>query len=153
MLREGGVAIQNQTNVEELYNKVLQLYGRMGGAATITIMVAATLLVTVFGFVTLVMLPTNHFVPCAPNGRYHPVVRAVLAVVRNLIGGVVLVMGLVMIVPMVPGPGLVFILLGLSLVTFPGKRKLEMRLLRVPSVNKFISRMRARFDRPPFELP
>lgn len=142
-----------KTSVEELYNTVMRVYGQMGGAATLTIMVATTLLATCLGFATLVMLPANHFIPCAPSERFHPFVRGMLAVLRNLVGGVVLVMGLIMIVPMVPGPGLVFILLGLSLVTFPGKRRLEMRLLRVPSVNHFINRLRARFERPPFELP
>ena len=153
MLKGGGFAIQNQTSVEGLYNKVIQVYAGMGGAATVTIMVAATLLATILGFITLVMLPSNHFVPCAPSTRFNPLIRGILMVLRNLVGGVVLLMGLIMIVPMVPGPGLVFILLGLSLVTFPGKRKLEMRLLRVRSVNNSISRLRARFDRPPFELP
>lgn len=146
-------AIQDQSNVRELYNRAVALFTQLGGGLTVGVMVAATVLATVFGFATLVMLPASHFVTGEPVIRRHPLLRGLLAVLRNLVGGVVLLMGLVMIVPLVPGPGLVFLLLGLSLVTFPGKRSLELKLLRLPSVNGFITRLRARFGRAPFELP
>jgi hypothetical protein len=54
-----------------------------------------------------------------------------------------------MALPLVPGPGLVFILLGLSLLDFPGKRSLERRLLSVPRVQRFLNEVRERFGRPP----
>jgi hypothetical protein len=54
-----------------------------------------------------------------------------------------------MALPLVPGPGLVFILIGLSLLDFPGKRSLERRLLAVPTVLRFLNEVRQRFRRPP----
>lgn len=139
--------------VGELYNTVLRLFESIGGGVTLTIMVATTLLATIGGLLTLVLLPAQHFVGGGPLVRRHPAARVALAVSRNVIGSLLLMMGMVMVVPLVPGPGLVFILLGLSLVTFPGKKAFELRLLRVPSVNAFISRLRARFGREPFVLP
>jgi hypothetical protein len=50
---------------------------------------------------------------------------------------------------LVPGPGLVFILIGISLLDFPGKRSLERRLLAVPVVLRFLNEVRQRFRRPP----
>jgi hypothetical protein len=43
-------------------------------------------------------------------------------------------------------------IIGLTLVDFPGKRRLERRLLRHPRVLRAINRLRARFDRPPLDV-
>ena len=60
--------------------------------------------------------------------------------------------GLVMALPLVPGPGLVFILVALSLLDFPGKRVLEAKLLGRPAVLQFMNNMRRRFGRPPLVI-
>jgi len=62
------------------------------------------------------------------------------------------VLGFVMALPLVPGPGLVFMLLGLSLLDFPGKRNAERRILAVPAVIRFLNDVRARFGRAPLAL-
>ena len=69
--------------------------------------------------------------------------------VKNLVGLLVLPLGVLMALPLVPGPGLVFILIGLSLLDFPGTRSLERRLLAVPAVGRFLNEVRHRFNRPP----
>jgi hypothetical protein len=80
------------------------------------------------------------------------VVLHVLAIVAKNLGGVVLVaLGLIMAVPGVPGQGLLTALIGLSLLSFPGKRRLERRLIRRPVVLRTINRLRHRFDRPPLD--
>jgi hypothetical protein len=80
------------------------------------------------------------------------VVLHVLAIVAKNLGGVVLVaLGLIMAVPGVPGQGLLTALIGLSLVSFPGKRRLERRLIQRPVVLRTINRLRHRFDRPPLD--
>jgi hypothetical protein len=55
-----------------------------------------------------------------------------------------------MSMPMVPGPGLVFLLLGISLLDFPGKKKLERQLVRRPSVMRFLNDLRGSFGKAPF---
>ena len=73
-------------------------------------------------------------------------------VLKNLLGLIMLPLGIIMSLPLVPGPGLVFMLLGLSLLNFPGKRKAERALIRRPSVTRVLTKMRARFGKPPFDL-
>jgi hypothetical protein len=90
--------------------------------------------------------PTN-----AGQGE-HVVVRAVAFLGRNLAGAVLVVLGAVMAIPGVPGQGLLTMLIGLTLLSFPGKRRLERRLVQMPPVLRAINRLRARFARPPLEL-
>jgi hypothetical protein len=51
-----------------------------------------------------------------------------------------------------PGQGLLTILIGLILVNFPGKYKIERRLVRRPGVLQSINKIRTRFQRPPIEI-
>jgi len=55
--------------------------------------------------------------------------------------------------PLVPGQGILTILIGLSLLDFPGKRNLELKLIRLRTVRKAINWIRARAQQPPLELP
>ena len=70
---------------------------------------------------------------------------------KNLLGLVLIVMGLAMLV--LPGQGIITILLGLMLMNFPGKRALEQRLVQQPSVLGVLNWMRAKAHRPPLEVP
>ena len=63
-------------------------------------------------------------------------------------GGLLLLLGIVMALPLVPGPGVLFILLGLSLLDMPGKRALERYIISRPLVLHSVNRMRARWNRP-----
>src|SRR5690348_10146534 len=49
--------------------------------------------------------------------------RVALIVLKNLLGGVLVVLGVILSLPLIPGPGVVTILVGLSLMDFPGKRR------------------------------
>ncbi|HEY6478335.1 MAG TPA: hypothetical protein VI456_17280 [Polyangia bacterium] len=90
--------------------------------------------------------------PTLVGQNQHLVVRALGLVGRNLGGAVLVVLGAIMAVPGVPGQGLLTMLIGLTLLSFPGKRRLERRLVRMPPVLRGINRLRARFARPPLEL-
>jgi uncharacterized membrane protein YesL len=90
--------------------------------------------------------PTNH------GKDAHPVVRAAGFLARNLVGALLVIVGAIMAVPGVPGQGLLTMLIGITFLSFPGKRRLERRILRVPAVQHGINRLRARFARPPLEL-
>jgi hypothetical protein len=82
-----------------------------------------------------------------------PLVLHLLAVAAKNVAGVLLVgLGLLMAVPGVPGQGLLTAVIGLSLLSFPGKRRLERRLIRRPLVLRNVNRLRRRFHRPPLEL-
>ena len=75
----------------------------------------------------------------------HAVVRMTVRILKNALGWFMVPLGIFMALPLVPGPGLVFILIGISLLDFPGKRHLEERLLAYPPVLHAVNRMRQRF--------
>jgi hypothetical protein len=79
------------------------------------------------------------------------VLRPATLVVKNVIGAVLLVAGLVMLV--VPGQGLLTIAVGLMLVDFPGKFRLERWLATRRPVWKAINWLRARAGREALERP
>jgi hypothetical protein len=54
---------------------------------------------------------------------------------------------------LLPGQGILTILIGLMLLDFPGKRRLERRLVQQPSVWRAINWMRAKAHQPALELP
>jgi hypothetical protein len=78
--------------------------------------------------------------------------RAVGIVGKNLAGAVLLVLGLVMALPGIPGQGILTMIIGITLVDFPGKQRLERRLIGRPAVLRRLNRLRARFRRPPLEV-
>jgi hypothetical protein len=80
-----------------------------------------------------------------------PAVRWSLLVLKNVAGGILLLLGIAMLVG--PGQGVITILLAFSLLNFPGKRKLEAKLLRIPGLLRTINRLRQRAGREPVVLP
>ena len=101
----------------------------------------------------LVSLPPDYFTRQAPTSAWpsSPLLRAAWRVGKNVLGLVLVALGLLLSVPGVPGQGLLTILIGLILLDFPGKRALERRMIARPSVLGAINRLRARFGRPPME--
>jgi hypothetical protein len=87
----------------------------------------------------------------APSDN-HVVVRALGLVARNLLGLVLILVGLVMALPGVPGQGILTMIIGLTLLDFPGKRGIERRALRHPRILHAINSLRARFHRPPVTI-
>lgn len=101
----------------------------------------------------LVRLPADYFDVRVPRpflaGR-HPVLRLGLIVLKNIVGFVFLVAGVAMLV--LPGQGLLTILVGISLMDFPKKRLLEAKIIGQPLIFSGINRLRARFGKPPLTI-
>jgi len=68
-------------------------------------------------------------------------------ILKNLIGVILIIAGIVMVVT--PGPGGLTILLGLIMMDIPGKRPLEAKLIQRPTVFSAINNLRARYNKPP----
>jgi hypothetical protein len=103
----------------------------------------------------LVKLPADYF--CSHYDRQiwsgrAPALRIMAAVGKNLLGIILIMAGIVMTLPGVPGQGLLTVLLGIMLVDFPGKDRLERKLLYRPAVRNSIDKLRARFNKPPLQL-
>jgi hypothetical protein len=104
--------------------------------------------------VVVVQLPATYFCTdhVSPFAAQHPVVRWVGVIVKNLLGLVLIAVGLLLSLPGIPGQGLLTILIGMLLVDFPGKRRLERRLVSRPSLLAAINALRARFGKPALVL-
>ena len=85
-----------------------------------------------------------------PELRRHAVVRWVFLLGKNLLGYLLIVAGIAMLV--LPGQGVLTILLGGILVDLPGKYRLERWIVARPPVLKSINRLRQRAGRDPLVL-
>lgn len=98
----------------------------------------------------LVNLPPHYFDEHHPRRwleNHHPILRLTGHVIKNLVGIVFLLAGFAML--FLPGQGILTMLVGISLIDFPGKRPLERKLVGQPTVLRTINRLRAKFGRPP----
>jgi len=80
----------------------------------------------------------------------HPAVRVIFIVVKNVIGGLLIAVGIAMLV--LPGQGLLTIVIGLTLVDFPGKYRVEQAVVRQHTVHRAIDWIRTKAGKPPLEL-
>ena len=98
----------------------------------------------------LVRLPADYFdirVPRPWMEDHHPVLRALGHLVKNTVGAIFLFAGFLML--FLPGQGILTMLIGISMLDFPGKRKLEALLIGRPTVLNTINGMRKKFGKPP----
>ncbi len=116
---------------------------------------ALTFAVSLAAVVTvLVRLPSTYFLDghAPPLAERRPIVRWLGRIAKNALGCVLVLIGLLLSLPGVPGQGVLTILIGVMLVDFPGKRKLERRLISRPRLLASINRLRACFGRPALRL-
>ena len=107
-----------------------------------------------FAAIVLVMvnIPENYFSThykqdFLPNSSW--AVRWGAVILKNLLGVFLIILGLALSLPGVPGQGIITILLGLIMLDIPGKRPLEARIISRPKVFSAVNRLRARFGKPP----
>lgn len=72
-------------------------------------------------------------------------------IVKNLLGGLLILAGLAMLV--LPGQGLLAIVVGLSLVKFPGKQKVIRTIVHQQNILKSANWIRAKAGKAPLERP
>ena len=117
-------------------------------------------LVTFFGTIIaipmmVVRMPQDYFLYDRSDLReyrkQHPVFRLFSVILKNLLGVLFIVAGIIML--FIPGQGVLTILIGMTLVSFPRKRALEIRLVRRPSVLRAVNWIRHRSGKDPIILP
>lgn len=74
-----------------------------------------------------------------------------LKVLKNVVGLVLLLAGVLML--LLPGQGVLTLVVGLALMDVPGKHALLVRLAKRPSVFKALNYVRSKAKRPPFDAP
>lgn len=103
----------------------------------------------------LVRMPSNYFVGDVPPSLFAGKpkwLQTAAFVVKNVLGVLLVLLGIVLSIPGVPGQGLLTILIGITLVEFPGKRRLEQRIMKNSIVLGGANRIRARFGKDGFEI-
>lgn len=113
---------------------------------------AISLLAIVF---VIVKLPENYFSShyqqdFIPNSPFW--MRWGAVILKNLLGLLLIFVGIILSLPGVPGQGLLTILLGLIMLDIPGKRPIESRIIKRPAILKTINNLRSKFNKPPFIL-
>ena len=96
-------------------------------------------------------IPVDYF--AHPKGRRprknsrHAVVQFVFISLKNILGVLLLILGIIMLFG--PGPGLVTILLGVSMMNFPGKYRMERWIITRPKVLGSVNALRKKNGHPP----
>jgi hypothetical protein len=130
------------------------LSGLIGGLALAVIVV--TSIVMFLGALILVpivavKIPADYFV--RDKGRHHrfatypQVVRIPLILLANLLGYVFILAGIAMLI--LPGQGVLTILIGVMLADFPGKFRLERWIVSRGPVLKSLNWVRGKAGKPP----
>jgi hypothetical protein len=104
--------------------------------------------------VLIILLPARYFVE-EPNwllANQRPWLRWLAIIGKNLLGVAIILLGIGLSLPGIPGQGILTILIGAMLLDIPGKRRLARSLVRRPSVLRPINRLRSWFGRPPLVL-
>lgn len=110
--------------------------------------------IVVIGFL-LVKLPATYFLDSHDRDLWidqHPILRWSGIIAKNLLGVALVVLGALLSLPGIPGQGLLTILIGLVLIDFPGKRRIERWILKRPGVFDRVNAFRGRFGKPPLVL-
>ena len=78
-----------------------------------------------------------------------PILRLVVIFGKNIIGLSLIIGGLLMLI--LPGQGLLTIITGLLLINYPGKYKLEQKLVAMPSIFRALNWIRVKANKPPLK--
>ena len=139
----------------DLVHRIIELFHGVGWMWLVAISVVLAVGSLALAAVVVVAWDADRFKAAtrAPlRERQHPVLRVLALIGKNLLGLVLVVLGVIMSLPGVPGQGFLVILIGLTLADFPGKRRMELWLIRQPALFKAINSLRARFHKPALEL-
>lgn len=104
--------------------------------------------------VLVVRIPSDYFAEkrrhrWEPWAHEHPLIRWSLLIAKNVLGYILILLGIAMLV--LPGQGVLTILIGIVLINFPGKYRLERWVVMRKPVLKTINRLRERAGHAPLE--
>ena len=103
----------------------------------------------------MVKIPENYFSShyqqdFMPNSRW--MVRWGVVILKNILGVFLILLGVVLSLPGIPGQGVLTILLGLIMIDIPGKRPLEAKIIKRPAILSAINKLRARYNKAPLVM-
>lgn len=98
------------------------------------------------------MIPSDYFIKKEQSKfkSNYPVAWIISSIIKNIFGYVLIFGGILMLV--LPGQGLITIFIGLMLSSYPGKYKIEKKIIAIPRIFKTINWLRKKSDEPPLNL-
>ncbi len=87
-------------------------------------------------------IPTDYFAHTYKPRLPFSITRLIINSIKNILGSILIMCGIFMLV--LPGQGLLTIFVGLLLLKFPGKYKLERYLIRKPAIYNSLNWIRRR---------
>ncbi len=98
------------------------------------------------------MIPSDYFIKKEQSKfkSNYPVAWIISSIIKNIFGYVLIFGGILMLV--LPGQGLITIFIGLMLSNYPGKYKIEKKIIAIPRIFKTINWLRKKSDEPPLNL-
>jgi len=105
--------------------------------------------------IVMVKIPENYFSShyqqdFLPNSPW--LVRWGAVILKNILGVILVIIGIILSLPGVPGQGVLTILLGLIMLDIPGKRPIEARIIKRPTILAAVNDLRARYKKPPLVM-
>lgn len=101
------------------------------------------------------LIPTDYFQYPEPYRQHHsfkhPLVRVLIVSAKNTVGWLLIIAGIIML--LLPGQGMITIIMGLLLINFPGKRKAECKLMCNQKILRAINWLRAKRNKEPLLTP
>jgi hypothetical protein len=100
----------------------------------------------------IVRIPHDYFLHSArvPLPSRHLLIRLLLLIAKNMLGILFVFIGLALLV--LPGQGILTILIGVLFINFPGKYRFEKWLVSRPSVLSSVNWLRQRAAKKPLDL-
>ena len=132
-----------------LFEKVQPLFGWLAAVSLITFIVSLLLIPFIVS-----KLPSDIFInyPKQARTKIHKSIKSYLIfVLANLLAITLIISGFIML--FIPGQGLLTILIGLLLLSFPGKQKAVLSLIRRKQLQKSLNWIRAKQKKGPFLWP
>ena len=124
-------------------------------AQLVLVSLALAVVYAVGVFFAVIHMSSDYFAHKAPAEttwrRRHPLLRLLFRGLKNVAGGGLVLLGLTMLV--LPGQGILTILIGLTFLDFTGKRRLEIWIVQRPSIRGGLDRVRKTAGRPRLILP
>ncbi|MDH3347870.1 MAG: PGPGW domain-containing protein [Desulfobulbaceae bacterium] len=92
----------------------------------------------------------RHRIQVEARHKRHPVLALIIFIIRNVIGGLLLVAGIAMLI--LPGQGILTMIIGISFMDFAGKHTLVDSFVRQPKIVKLLNWIRKKEKKSPFSF-
>ena len=101
--------------------------------------------------VIIAWMPEDYFVRISSRQLRRRPFRQVLHVLKNILGAVLLLSGILLL--LLPGQGILTMVIRIRLIDFPGNHRLQVRLVRMPKIRQSIQWIRAKVHHKPLLIP